>query len=52
MNPKENKRKVLENDKDIMRQTKMIQEDYLGIKKPQALRNEELFYRATDYRGS
>lgn len=49
---KENRKIVLENDKDIKRQVPGILQDSLGIQKPQTLRNEELFYRATDYRGS
>lgn len=52
MNEKENRKIVLENDKDIKRQVPGILQDNLGVQKPQALRNEELFYRATDYRGS
>lgn len=52
MNKEENRREVLANDKDIKRQVPGILQDHLGIKKPQALRNEELFYRATDYIGS
>lgn len=46
MNSNENKREVLANDKDIVRQVPGILEDHLGVNKPQALRNEELFYRA------
>lgn len=52
MNKEENRKIVLENDKDIKRQVPGILQDHLGVQKPQALRNEELFYRATDYRGS
>jgi hypothetical protein len=52
MNPIENKKLVLQNDFDIRRQVKGILEDYLGIEKPKELRNQELFYRATNYRGS
>jgi hypothetical protein len=52
MTPKENRQKVIANDNDIKRQVPGILLDLLGIEKPQALRNEELFYRATDYRGS
>ena len=47
----ENRKKVLENDNDIKRQVPGILQDHLGVKKPQELRNEELFYRATNYRG-
>ncbi len=52
MTPKENKQQVLANDNDIKRQVKGVLQDHVGIKKPQALRNEELFYRATGYIGS
>jgi len=52
MNSNENRNKVLENDKAIERQVPGILNDNLGVQKPVALRNEELFYRATDYRGS
>ena len=52
MTPKENRKKVLENDKSIKRQVPGILNDTLGVQKPLELRNEELFYRATDYRGS
>lgn len=48
----DNKAKVLANDNDIKRQVPGILLDKTGIKKPQELRNQELFYRATDYRGS
>ncbi len=51
MDEKENKQKVLANDADIKRQVPGILLDHLGVKKPQELRNEELFYRATNYRG-
>jgi len=51
MSPEENKRKVLENDYDIRRQIPGILQDHLGVKKPNELRNEELFYRATANRG-
>jgi hypothetical protein len=47
-----NKKKVIENDNDIKRQVPGILEDHTGIKKPQELRNQELFYRATNYIGS
>ena len=46
MNQDQNKREVLANDKDIVRQVPGILEDHLGVNKPQELRNEELFYRA------
>ena len=52
MNPKENKRQVVANDNDIVRQVPGILEDHVGIQKPRWLRDQELFYRATDYRGS
>ncbi len=52
ISPQENRKIVLENDKDIKRQVPGILQDHLGTEKPQALRNEELFYRATGYRGS
>lgn len=52
MKPDENRKKVLENDNDIKRQVPGILLDHTGIEKPQELRNEELFYRATNYRGS
>lgn len=51
MDRQENRKKVLHNDNDIKRQVPGILEDFVGIKKPQELRNQELFYRATDYRG-
>jgi hypothetical protein len=46
MKSKENQKKVLANDKDIARQVPGILLDKTGVKKPQELRNEELFYRA------
>ena len=46
MNEDQNKREVLANDNDIKRQVPGILEDHMGVKKPQELRNEELFYRA------
>lgn len=52
MTSDQNRKQVLANDNDIERQVPLILEDHLGIKKPRELRNEELFYRATDYRGS
>ncbi len=51
MTPDENKRKVIENDNDIKRQVPGILLDKTGIKKPDALRDQELFYRATGNRG-
>lgn len=51
MRTDENKNKVLTNDKAIARQVPGILQDHLDVQKPQALRNEELFYRATGYRG-
>jgi hypothetical protein len=52
MNPKENRQKVIKNDNDIKRQVPGILQDHVGIEKPKWLRDQELFYRATDYRGS
>lgn len=46
MTPEENKKAVLTNDKDIVRQVPGILQDHTGVKKPQELRNEELFFRA------
>lgn len=46
MNQNENKQKVLANDNDIKRQIPGILLYHTGVKKPQELRNEELFYRA------
>ncbi len=42
----DNKRAVLANDNDIKRQVPGILQDHTGVKKPQELRNEELFFRA------
>ncbi len=42
----DNRKAVLANDYDIRRQTPGIQQDHTGIKKPEELRNEELFFRA------
>ena len=42
----QNRKEVLQNDKDIRRQVPLILTDRTGVKKPQELRNEELFYRA------
>jgi hypothetical protein len=47
MNAEENKKAVLNNDKDIVRQVPGILQDHTGVSKPQELRNQELFYRAT-----
>lgn len=44
----QNRKEVLANDKDIARQVPLILLDHTGINKPQELRNEELFYRATN----
>lgn len=52
MLPKENRQKVLANDNDIKRQVPGILQDHLGVDKPLWLRDQELFYRATNYRGS
>jgi hypothetical protein len=46
MNPEQNRKEVLANDKDIARQVPLILTDRVGVAKPQELRNEELFYRA------
>jgi hypothetical protein len=46
MNEDQNRKAVLANDKDIVRQVPLILADKTGVAKPQALRNEELFYRA------
>jgi uncharacterized UBP type Zn finger protein len=46
MTPEQNKKAVLANDKDIKRQVSGILQDHTGVKKPQELRNEELFFRA------
>ncbi len=46
MNRNENQKKVIENDKDIIRQVPGILLDHTGVNKPQELRNEELFYRS------
>jgi len=46
MNSDQNRKEVLANDKDIVRQVPGILLDRTGIIKPQELRNEELFYRA------
>ncbi len=46
MNSEQNRKEVLANDKDIARQVPLILTDRTGVAKPQALRNEELFYRA------
>lgn len=46
MEPNQNRKEVLANDKDIARQVPLILLDHTGVAKPQACRNEELFYRA------
>lgn len=46
MNENENRKEVLANDKDIARQVLGILLDHTSIKKPQELRNEELYHRA------
>ena len=48
MNAGQNKREVLANDNDIVRQIPGILQDHTGVNKPQELRNEELFYRANN----
>lgn len=50
--PMENRNAVIKNDNDIARQVPGVLLDYVGVNKPQELRNQELFYRATNYRGS
>jgi hypothetical protein len=42
----ENQKQVQANDNDIKCQVPGILEDHMGVKKPQELKNEELFYRA------
>jgi hypothetical protein len=39
-------KEVLANDYGIRRQVPGILQDHLGVKKPDELRNQELFYRA------
>jgi len=46
MDAEQNKREVLANDNEIRRQVPGILQDHTGVKKPQELRNEELFFRA------
>lgn len=46
MDSEQNRKEVLENDKDIRRQVPLILTDHTGVKKPEELRNQELFYRA------
>ena len=46
MKEDKNQKQVLANDKDIVRQVPLILLDKTGVKKPQELRNQELFYRA------
>lgn len=45
-NQEQNKKEVIQNDRDIRRQVPGILQDKLGTKKPEELRNQELFYRA------
>lgn len=45
MNQDENRKMVLDNDNKIKLQVPLILTDRTGVAKPQALRNEELFYR-------
>jgi hypothetical protein len=52
MEEEKNKREVLKNDNDIKRQVPGILLDKIGIDKPKELRNQELYYRATNYIGS
>lgn len=42
-----NRAAVIANDNDIKRQVPGILLDHTGVEKPEELRNEELFYRAT-----
>ena len=42
----QNTKKVIQNDNDIKRQVPLILNDHLGTQKPEALRNQELYYRA------
>jgi hypothetical protein len=42
----DNKEQVIANDNDIRRQVPGILLDHTGVKKPEELRNEELFFRA------
>lgn len=42
----DNRKAVLVNDYDIRRQVPGILQDHTGVKKPEELRNQELFYRA------
>jgi hypothetical protein len=42
-----NRDAVINNDNSIKLQVPGILQDYIGISKPQELRNQELFYRAT-----
>ena len=44
----DNLKEVLANDNDIKRQVPGILTDKTGVKKPEALRDEELFYRANN----
>ena len=44
----DNDRKVMQNDNDLQRQVPGILTDHTGVKKPQELRDEELFFRATN----
>ena len=46
MEENKNRQKVLSNEKDLQRQVPLILTDRTGVKKPEELRNEELFYRA------
>jgi hypothetical protein len=42
----QNRKEVLKNDKEIARQVPLILTDRTGVRKPQELRNQELYYRA------
>jgi len=41
-----NRKAVLANDYSIRKQVPGILQDHTGVKKPEELRNQELFYRA------
>ena len=46
MNEERNRKEVITNDNDIKRQVPGILTDKTGVKKPEELRNQEVFYRA------
>lgn len=49
---RKNDKDIIKNDEDIKRQVPGILNDHFHIQKSDWLRDQELFYRATDYRGS